>query len=260
MKVFLSHQQEDKPIVEPIAVALREELGLENVFYDAWSIKPGDGIIEKMNEGMSAPDFVFFFVSEKSLASGMVKLEWHNALFQAANGQTQLIPIRVDGTAMPALLMQSLYIDLHNIGITAAQQQILQIVTGLDDFQPNHMEFSNLTAAIVKISDHHYEITITASHLSEPAPIIFIVTNNTVEEIRLWVKGSGACARSQNTFTSTQGGEHNAFSASPMGGDVIKPNFPRVYEMRSSSRPVELMAVLHQVEPDKFKSLPLAGL
>lgn len=165
MKVFLSHQHSDKPVVEPIAIALKDKLGAANVFYDAWSIKPGEGIIEKMNEGMTAPNFVFFFVSAKSLDSGMVKLEWHNALYQAAKGQTQLIPVRVDGSAMPALLMQSVHIDLHNIGIPAAQQQILQIVTGSDDFRPKHTEFSNLTASIIKISPFHYEITVSASHL-----------------------------------------------------------------------------------------------
>ncbi|WP_341507600.1 toll/interleukin-1 receptor domain-containing protein [Sphingomonas sp. 2378] len=70
MKVFLSHQHGDKPVVEPIAIALKDKLGEANVFYDSWSIKPGEGIIDRMNEGMTAPDFVFFFVSENSLARG----------------------------------------------------------------------------------------------------------------------------------------------------------------------------------------------
>ena len=248
-------------MVEPIAIALKDKLGAANVFYDSWSIKPGEGIIEKMNEGMTAPDFVFFFVSAKSLASGMVKLEWHNALYQAAKGQTQLIPVRVDGAAMPALLMQSVYIDLHNIGIPAAQQQILQIVTGSDDFRPKHTEFSNLTASVSRISPVHYEITVSASHLSEHAPTIVLITNNTAEEITPWIKGQGGVySKNGYAFNSVQGTILRGFSAAPIGGDVIKPNFSRVYELRSSSKPIELVAVVQEIEPNQFKPLPTAGL
>ena len=60
--IFLSHTYADKPIVEPIALKLREMFGEESVFYDAWSIQPGDGIIDKMNEGLSDFRFFFYFV------------------------------------------------------------------------------------------------------------------------------------------------------------------------------------------------------
>lgn len=261
MKVFLSHQNDDKPVVEPIALALRDKLGEDNVFYDAWSIRPGEGIIERMNEGMTAPDFVFFFVSQKSLASGMVKLEWHNALYQAAKGKTQLIPVRVDGVAMPALLMQSVYIDLHNVGIPAAQKQIIQLVKGSDDFSPKHTEFSNLTASVSKISPHHFDIAISASHLSEHSPSIVLIANNTIEEITPWIKGHGAVeARSGNGFNSVNGTEFRLFSAAPLGGDVIKPNFPRILQLKSSNSPIELVAIVQEIEPNKFKPLPTTGL
>jgi hypothetical protein len=58
--IFLSHTHADKPVVEPVALQLSEIFGMQNVFYDSWSIQPGDGIIDKMNEGLTAPDFVFF--------------------------------------------------------------------------------------------------------------------------------------------------------------------------------------------------------
>jgi len=261
MKVFLSHQNDDKPVVEPIALALKEKLGADSVFYDAWSIRPGEGIIERMNEGMTAPDFVFFFVSQKSLASGMVKLEWHNALYQAAKGQTQLIPVRVDGAAMPALLMQSVYIDLHNVGIPAAQKQIVELVTGSDDFRPKHTEFSNLTASVSKISPHHFEIAVSASHLSEHSPSIVMITNNTVDEITPWIKGHGGVeAKSGYKFKPAEGVVFHGFSAAPFGGDVVKPNFPRILTLNSSDKPIELIAVVQEVEPNKFKPLPITGL
>jgi hypothetical protein len=67
--IFLSHNFKDRDI-----------FGQENVFYDSWSIQPGDGIIDKMNDGLTQCKLFFFFVSNNSLNSEMVKLEWLNAL------------------------------------------------------------------------------------------------------------------------------------------------------------------------------------
>lgn len=106
--IFISHTNTDKPVVEPAALKLREIFGEESVFYDSWSIQPGEDIIEKMNDGLTDPKFVFFFVSEESLKSKMVSLEWQNALLKATKGQCKIIPVRVDGSPMPALLSQNL--------------------------------------------------------------------------------------------------------------------------------------------------------
>ena len=59
--------------MEPIALRLRDIFGQENVFYDSWSIQPGDGIIDKMNDGLTQCKLFFFFVSNNSLNSEMVK-------------------------------------------------------------------------------------------------------------------------------------------------------------------------------------------
>ena len=53
--IFLSHTHADKPVVEPIAIRLRDIYGQDKIFYDSWSIQYGDGIIQKMNEGLTAP-------------------------------------------------------------------------------------------------------------------------------------------------------------------------------------------------------------
>lgn len=39
--IFLSHNWKDKPVVEQIALRLRNIYGQNNVFYDSWSIQPG---------------------------------------------------------------------------------------------------------------------------------------------------------------------------------------------------------------------------
>ncbi len=49
--IFISHNYKDKGIIEPIALRLSKIFGKEKVFYDSWSIQPGDGIIDKMIDG-----------------------------------------------------------------------------------------------------------------------------------------------------------------------------------------------------------------
>lgn len=84
--IFISHNKKDKPVVEPIAIKLAEIFGQDNIFYDSWSIQPGDGIIDKMNEGLSKCKFFFYFVSANSLNSSMVKMEWQNGRGSSTNG------------------------------------------------------------------------------------------------------------------------------------------------------------------------------
>lgn len=88
--IFLSHNYKDKPVVEQVALRLKSIYGIDKVFYDSWSIQPGDGIIDKMNEGLSNCKFFLFFISQNSLSSNMVKLEWQNALFRISQGKNCL--------------------------------------------------------------------------------------------------------------------------------------------------------------------------
>ena len=114
LNIFLSHNCKDKPIVGQIAIRLKEIYGEESVFYDSWSIQPGEGIIDKMNEGLLKADFFFFFISKNSLASSMVKLEWQNALMmKTQDHKLKFIPVRLDESSVPAILKQTLYIDFY---------------------------------------------------------------------------------------------------------------------------------------------------
>ena len=84
--IFLSHTSADKPIVEQIAIRLRNIHGPDAIFYDSWSIQPGDGIIDRMNDALAKCELFLFFVSKNSLQSKMVELEWQNALYAATKG------------------------------------------------------------------------------------------------------------------------------------------------------------------------------
>lgn len=162
--IFLSHNSRDKSIVEPIALRLREEFGQANVFYDCWSIQPGDGIIAKMNEGIAKCKICYYFVSNNSLDSFMVNLEWQNVLMRMSKRETRLIPVRIDNCEMPAILMQSLYIDLYSMGLDNAIDYILDTAKGNNTFRPVFETTKNLVAYLTPSIGLHIDIKIEAMH------------------------------------------------------------------------------------------------
>lgn len=162
--IFLSHNSKDKSIVEPIALRLRDEFGQSNVFYDSWSIQPGEGIIAKMNEGIANCKICYYFVSNNSLNSFMVNIEWQNILMKMSKGEARLIPVRVDNCEMPAILMQSLYIDLYSIGLEKAIIQIIDTAKGNNTFRPKFETTKNLVVHLTPSIGKHIDIKIEARH------------------------------------------------------------------------------------------------
>ena len=112
--IFISYSHKDKSIISPIAESFRKAFGDEKIFFDQWSIQPGDSIIEKMNNGLAACKVFFFFISKNSLSSKMVSLEWQNALMKSVKTkEIKFIPVKIDDCLMPMILMQNLYINLY---------------------------------------------------------------------------------------------------------------------------------------------------
>ena len=60
--IFISHNNKDKAFVGPIAEKLSEIYGQEKVFFDVWSIKPGENIITEMSKGLEKTSYFFFFI------------------------------------------------------------------------------------------------------------------------------------------------------------------------------------------------------
>lgn len=255
--IFISHNHADKPVVEPVALRLREIFGEDQVFYDSWSIQPGEGIIDKMNEGLSAPDFVFFFVSEKSLASGMVKLEWQNALVKASKGRTRLVPVRVDGTEMPAVLLQNLYIDMFSQGVEATIKQIVGVTQGMSSFTPQHVGFSNLTYTHSTNPDGSLTVTVVASHLMEPDPSFLVMVDNKEGEMNATLPDYGiAYTGFTENVPLEDGRKVNVQSVSALGG-VITPKKPlRIVLTPVDGKVISFRGVMHKVTGDEYRAIP----
>ena len=195
--IFVSHNSKDKIVVEPIAIKLSEVFGKENVFYDSWSIQPGDGIIDKMNIGLEEMAYFLFFISRNSLSSEMVKLEWQNALLKATKGKCKFIPIKLDDCFAPAIILQNLYIDFYNYGFDVGISQLISVLRGENTFIPNQREFKNVIGKTTIISNNHFDIEIMATHFQEPIARFLILIGNNLSNIELIVK-------SEDSYSSNQ--------------------------------------------------------
>lgn len=146
--IFVSHTHADKPLVEQVALRLAAAFGQDKIFYDSWSIQPGEGIIDRMSQALGEATHFFFFVTANSLRSKMVSLEWQNALLKATHGQCRLVAVRCDASELPPIMAQSLYIDLYTVGLDAAIAQMADVVRGQNTYRPPSQPFSNLTFSV----------------------------------------------------------------------------------------------------------------
>ena len=255
--IFLSHTKADKPIVEPIAITLARVFGQENVFYDSWSIQPGDGIIDRMNEGLSKCKYFFFFVTKNSLQSKMVTLEWQNALMKKVSGGIKFIPIRLDDCTMPILLMQSLYIDIFNVGMEMGIRQIIDVINGNNTFAPQFATFQNIKAFVKRIDDSSIEIEIKAIAYSEPISKYCLLINNPLKDVSIYcLSDSARMTGQQEKLPLNNGQSCNAFFESV--SRATTPGFPyRVTLKTNNGSPLNLVMIMHAKSENSYSSIPI---
>ena len=180
--IFISHNKNDKPIVEPIAIRLSQIFGQDKVFYDSWSMQPGDSLIDKMDEGLHNCKFFFFFISINSLTSQMVKMEWQNALVKESKESIRFIPIRIDNSIIPDILLQKIYLDFFMDGSEITLRKMIDIINGQNTFRPQASINSNLVAIQYKRGNEIF-IECHAQYFLEPVPDFLFLTVNTINEI-----------------------------------------------------------------------------
>jgi hypothetical protein len=254
--IFLSHNSKDKPVVEQVALKLKEIYGQNNVFYDSWSIQPGDGIVDKMNEGLNNCKYFFFFISSNSLNSNMVKMEWQNALFKAAQKRIQFIPIRMDNSAMPTLLTQSLYIDLYAKGLDVVIRQIVDVISGTNTYREPQNQFSNLVAYKYKEGDKLI-VECHAEHFLEPISSFIFFTQQDTNTISANVRNEVICMSNQeNGIQLANGYKTNAIMCSISKGTL--PGFPFIVEFKSKTNATfDIEMVMHEKSHGNFQKIPL---
>lgn len=253
--IFLSHNYLDKPVVEQLAIKLKNLYGQEKVFYDSWSIQPGDGIIDKMEEALSNCYFFFYFVSRNSLQSNMVKLEWQNALYKAANNLIRLIPIRMDNSQMPSLLMQSLYIDLYTNGLDVAFRQMVDVINGANIFRPAQ-SFSNLVAYKYR-ENSRLIIECCALYYLEPISYFAFCTQSDISKIEVKLRHEIMCITNEQKEAKLNNGYTTNIIFKGIERGTL-PDFPFIVEFfRSDGVEFDIEAVMHKSSHDIYSTIPL---
>ncbi|HGH7183814.1 TPA: toll/interleukin-1 receptor domain-containing protein [Bacillus cereus] len=256
--IFFSHTHSDKQIIEPIAQIFANTFGQENIFYDSWSIQPGDGIIDKMTEGLSECKFFFFFVSKNSLQSSMVQLEWQNMLMRASNNTgIKFIPVKLDDCLMPIILLQTLYIDVYGKGLEYAVRQMVDVVNGRNTYSPGLQRYENVRGYVTKLSISEVNIEFKAESYAEPISRYLILLDNDESEIEFKVTNESMY---NNSFTSNiqlnDGTHANAIFIGVSRSTT--PTFPLKVNVKSKTNsPIQLKGLMRATSDDQFSGIPL---
>jgi len=257
--IFISHNSKDKPVVEPIAIKLADVFSRDEVFYDSWSIKPGEGIIDKMNEGLEACRFVFYFVSKNSLTSYMVNLEWQNALMKVSKGLAKLIPVRIDNSEMPAILTQNLYLDLFTKGFNVTLTSMIELVKGNDTFHPQFTQTRNLLCKYIQRTDREITIELNAIYFMEPTPHFVFVTSNKEEEISFKIKNVSFMRFGFNkeAILFQLGGYQIKMNGIRIDlPDPLVPGFPQqIHFQAKTEKPIKILSVMHEESQNVWKPI-----
>jgi hypothetical protein len=120
-KVFVSHASEDKErFVIPFATALRAK-GID-AWIDRWEMKLGDSLVDKIfEEGLKEAAAIIVVLSNVSVQKPWVKEELNAAVVKRIEKGTRIIPLVLDGCAVPEALRHivwELVSDPNNFGAT----------------------------------------------------------------------------------------------------------------------------------------------
>lgn len=255
--IFLSHTHADKPVVDVVAQRLAAVFGQEKVFYDSWSIQPGDGIIDKMNAGLTECRFFFLFVSKRSLQSGMVKLEWQNALLKSTKGDTKIIPVRLDDVLLPAVLLQTLYIDLFTQGFETGVRQMIDVTSGRSTYRPSGSSSLQNVRAYMSRSAEAITIEFRAEVYMEPQSRYLILLANTESEVSWSAVGEGQYESGFNSNISLNNGRIvNGLLMARQS--ATSPGFPFIAEVKSKTgAEIKILGTMRIAARDQFAGIPL---
>lgn len=260
--IFLSHNFNDKPIVEPIAIKLATIFGMNKVFYDSWSMQPGEGIIDKMNEGLSQCKFFFFFVSKNSLASNMVKLEWQNALYKATQNRIKLIPVKLDDCLMPDILIQTLYIDIYGKGMEFGIRQIIDVINNVNTFNQGVQTYENVRGYIItkESTESELHIQIRAEMYVEPMSKYILLFENYESEISVDTTNQIKMQRPEFMANVDVADNYKCNGIYFRLADSTVPGYPiRFIAKKRTQIPIKFVGIMRYVGENLIKLIPIVA-
>lgn len=253
-KIFISYNRNDKVLIDTIARRLEIEFGRNNIFYDAWSIQPGDSIIGRMDSGLSDFTVFFLFVSPNSLKSSMVKLEWQTALNRAVNNNLKFVSVRIADCSMPTILTDKLYIDLYGEGIDSAINKMRSVIKNENGYTPLE-DVQNVQAYVTHISRYEIAITVEATLFAVPNPVIAIGLTAKNELFKITQESEPFLISGQNVITVSDRREYNAIKFGLNRSLIPKRPFKAKLCLDKAIKPCSLGIFLLQEEREDGTSI-----
>lgn len=109
--VFISYRSPDADLAERLAAAIRD--AGHDVWLDRWRIDVGDSIVARIDEGLTAARYLVLCLSADGNDTPWITREWMATLARQLEGAgVKLLPVRLSGGSLPAILADLKYADL----------------------------------------------------------------------------------------------------------------------------------------------------
>ena len=257
--IFLSLDTSDKAVVEPIAIKLSAVFGNERVFYDGWTGQPCEGITGKNDHILTKCEFFFFFVSKNSLNSDLIKLEWQNAIYAATNNNAHIIPVKLDDCLMPAILLQTLYIDMFGTGVDYGLRQMIDVINKKNTLKLVEQTYENVRGykILSKSINNELFLEVRAETYVEPISKYIVLLNHDEHEI------DGKCTNNvliQQVFVKdVEVGEN--YKSNGIFFDLVRPiapGFPIKFLIKSlTGTPLRFNGIMRSLSENKIRHIPI---
>lgn len=255
LMIFISHNSKDKDFIGPIAKDFRNAYGEENVFFDSWSIKPGENIISEMSEGLEKCEFFFFFITENSLKSEMVKLEWTSALKEKSNRNINFIPIKADDVNVPMIISSLNYLDMFSNGYDVVFTQMKEIVENAYK-EIEYPTFNNLKAYALSRTPDKVSLFVIAKRFFEPSSTFLVATNLNDEQVKVKIENASMYNSAFNSDSGTfKGRSMNTFTIGVQGG--VKKGFKIEITVERIKGELDFLDLHHVKGEDDFPRIPI---
>lgn len=256
--IFISYNHKDQQLVDMVVRQLEISFGKNNIFYDRWSMQPGDSIIGKMNEGLEKYTTFFYFLSSNSLESNMVTREWQSALMSSVNSGLKFVPIRLDDCNPPAIMKDLLYIDLYGIGIDEAILQMKAVINEENNYKPLENK-DNLICYLHVKSEYEIEFEIMATMFTVHDVNFGFIHNNDIENFDIIISTDPILYCSTGEFSETlTSGEVKKYNITCRKlYRSLSPKNPFKGTIKTQVQTPELIDVVQILSDKEINSIPI---
>ena len=226
---------------------------------DGWASQPCEEIAGKNDQVLEKCTFFFFFVSKNSPTSDLIKLEWQNSIYAATDNQAHIIPVKLDDCLMPAILLQTLYIDMFGTGVDYGLRQMIDVINKKHTLKLVEHTYENVRGhkILSKSINNELFLEVRAETYVEPISKYIVLLNHDEHEIE------GKCINNvliQQVFVKdVEVGEN--YKSNGIFFDLVRPiapGFPIKFLIKSKTgTPLRFNGIMREISENKIRHIPI---